>query len=85
MLIVAMADDDHQKIAETVLKLARGQLQENGALDFTVLTLDEQGREGRIDIDPEFFRRRPDTFSPFVSGTAMTPALRGRFTPLLWR
>jgi hypothetical protein len=51
-----MADDDHQKIIEAVLKLAREQLRENGALDFTVLTLDEQGREGRIDIDPEFFR-----------------------------
>ena len=51
-----MADDDHQKIIETVLKLAREQLRENGALDFSVLTLDEQGREGRIDIDPQFFR-----------------------------
>ena len=51
-----MADDDHQKITETVLELVREQLRENGALDFTVLTLDEQGREGRIDVDPEFFR-----------------------------
>ncbi len=51
-----MADDAHQKITETVLKLAREQLRENGRLDFTVLTQDEQGREGRIDIDPEFFR-----------------------------
>jgi hypothetical protein len=51
-----MANDDHQKIAETVLKLVREQLRANGALDFTVLTLDERGREGRIDIDPEFFR-----------------------------
>ena len=51
-----MADDAHQKITETVLALAREQLEKNGALDFTVLTLDEQGREGRIDIDPEFFR-----------------------------
>jgi hypothetical protein len=31
-------------------------LRQTGVLDFTVLTLDEQGREGRIDIDPEFFR-----------------------------
>ena len=51
-----MANDDHQKITETVLELVREQLRENGALDFTVLTLDEQGREGRIDIDPECFR-----------------------------
>ena len=51
-----MADEVHQKISETVLELVREQLRENGALDFTVLTLDEQGREGRIDIDPEFFR-----------------------------
>jgi hypothetical protein len=51
-----MADDDHQKITETVLKLAREQLRENGMLDFTVLTLDEQGREGRIDVGLEFFR-----------------------------
>jgi hypothetical protein len=51
-----MADDDHQKIIETVLELVREQLRENGALDFSVLTLDEQGREGRIAIDPEFFR-----------------------------
>ena len=51
-----MADDAHQKITETVLKLAREQPRENGALDFTVLTLDEQGREDRIDIDPECFR-----------------------------
>jgi hypothetical protein len=56
MLIAAMADDDHQRITETVLKLAREQLRQNGALDFTVLTQDEQGREGRIDIDPGFFR-----------------------------
>ena len=54
MLIAAMADDDHQKIIETVLDLVREQLRENGVLDFTVLTLDEQGREGRIDIDPGF-------------------------------
>ena len=45
MLIAAMADDDHQKITETVLELVRKQLRETGALDFTVLTLDEQGRE----------------------------------------
>ena len=51
-----MADDAHQKITETVLELVRQQLRESGALDFTVLTLDEQGREGRIDVDPECFR-----------------------------
>ena len=51
-----MADGDHQKISETVLELVREQLRADGALDFTVLTLDEQGREGCIDIDPEFFR-----------------------------
>ena len=51
-----MADGDHQKIIETVLGLVRKQLRESGALGFTVLTLYEQGREGRIDIDPEFFR-----------------------------
>jgi hypothetical protein len=51
-----MADDDHQKIIEHVLGLVREQLRKDGALDFTVLTLDEQGREGRIDVDPGFFR-----------------------------
>ena len=45
-----------KQIIETVLELARQQLRESGMLDFTVLTLDEQGRKGRIDIDPEFFR-----------------------------
>jgi hypothetical protein len=54
--MAAMADDAHQKITETVLNLARQQLRENGALDFSVLTLDEQGREGRIDVDAGFFR-----------------------------
>jgi hypothetical protein len=51
-----MANDDHQKIIETVLELVRRQLRENGALDFSVLMLDEQGKEGRIDVDLEFFR-----------------------------
>jgi hypothetical protein len=51
-----MADDDHLKIIEDVLGLVREQLRQNGALDFRVLTLDEQGREGRIDVDLEFFR-----------------------------
>jgi hypothetical protein len=51
-----MANDDHQKIIATVLDVARQQLKESGMPDFTVLTLDEAGREGRIAIDPEFFR-----------------------------
>jgi hypothetical protein len=50
-----MANDDHQKIIEAVLDIVRRQLKESGMLDFAV-TLDEEGREGRIAIDPEFFR-----------------------------
>jgi hypothetical protein len=50
------ADVDHQKIIDTVLDVVCWQLKESGRLDFTVLTLDEAGREGRIAIDPEFFR-----------------------------
>ena len=39
-----------------MLDVVRRQLTESGMLDFTVLTLDEAGREGRIAIDPEFFK-----------------------------
>ena len=51
-----MADDDHQKVTETVLELVRKQLRANGMLQFTALTIDEAGEERCIDIDPEFFR-----------------------------
>jgi hypothetical protein len=56
MLLAAMANDDHQKIIAIVLDVVRRQLTESGMLDFTMRTLDEEGREGRIAIDPEFFR-----------------------------
>jgi hypothetical protein len=38
-----MVNDDHQKIIDDVIALARRQLKQNGMLDFTVLTIDEQG------------------------------------------
>ena len=65
-----MADDDHQKITETVLELVREQLRENGMLDFTVLTLDEQGREGRIDDRSRVFPERCDQGSPEARSAA---------------
>lgn len=51
-----MVDVEHQQIIDEVVELARRQLKQNGMLDFTVLTLDELGRTGRMDIDTEFFR-----------------------------
>jgi hypothetical protein len=47
-----MANEDHQKISETVLELVREQLRENGALNFTVLMLDEQGRRAALILVP---------------------------------
>ena len=51
-----MAGDDHQQLIDEVIGLAREQLKQNGMLDFTVLTVDEQGLTARMDIDTEFFR-----------------------------
>jgi hypothetical protein len=51
-----MSNSDHQKIIERVLELVCQQLKESGMLQFTALTIDEQGNERRIDVDPEFFR-----------------------------
>jgi hypothetical protein len=51
-----MADDDHQQIIDEVIGLSRKQLKQNGMLDFTVLTIDEQSLTARMDIDTEFFR-----------------------------
>jgi len=49
-------DVEHQKIIDEVIGLARQQLKQDGMLDFTVLTIDEQGLPARMDIDTEFFR-----------------------------
>jgi hypothetical protein len=46
-----MAEDDHQQFIHEVIELAREQV-----LDFTVLTINEQGHTTRIDIATEFFR-----------------------------
>jgi hypothetical protein len=51
-----MAEDDHQQIIHEVIELAREQRKQNGMLDFTVLTINEQGHTTRIDIATEFFR-----------------------------
>jgi hypothetical protein len=51
-----MIDVEHQKIIDEVIGLARQQLKQDGMLDFTVLTIDEQGLPARMDIDTEFFR-----------------------------
>jgi len=49
-----MAEDDHQQIIHEVIELAREQRKQNGMLDFTVLTINEQGHTTRIDIATEF-------------------------------
>jgi hypothetical protein len=56
-----MTDDDHQKITETVLELARRQLRENDMLDFSVLTLDARARARR------YRQRRLDGLLPDAS------------------
>src|SRR5689334_16476617 len=51
VILLSMAEDNHQHIIDEVIELARKQLKQNGMLDFTALTIDEQGLTARMDID----------------------------------
>jgi hypothetical protein len=56
IILLAMAENDHQKVIDEVIELARQQLKQDGRLDFTVLTIDEQGQTACMDIDTASFR-----------------------------
>jgi hypothetical protein len=48
-----MTDIEHQTLIDEALRFVRSQIAQGG-LEFTLLTIDEQGRRGRFNVDPRF-------------------------------
>ena len=49
-------NDDHQKWAENVIGIVRGEIQDAGSVAFSVFTIDEDGKRGRLSVDPILFQ-----------------------------
>jgi hypothetical protein len=50
------APRDHEQLIDEVFQIAKRQLIANDRLDFSVLTLDEQGQRAKLNIDPQYFQ-----------------------------
>lgn len=53
-----MTDDDHEQIISEVFSLVRDLLARD-ELEFTILTIDEEGKRGRFKVDPRFMESGP--------------------------
>lgn len=47
---------DHQKWAEGLIGIVGGEIQDAGSVAFSVFTIDEDGKRGRLSVDPILFQ-----------------------------